>query len=155
MGLIEKAFDLLGDFLLERPAQGKTLAAFREEMEAAGRDAQQRLAEAADTPKNVEALRHIIGIERWGQRRLQVALGAPLVMDESDEYYPSEDASWDQLQETFHETRQKTVLMVDKLEKGNVGRDLMIPHNQWGDLSVYGWLHYLNGHTNRDVKGIN
>lgn len=155
MGLTEKAFDLLGDLLLERPAQGKTLAAFREEMEAAGREAQQRLAEAAGTPKNVETLRHIIGIERWGQRRLQVALGEPLVMDESDCYYPPPEAGWDQLRETFRETRRETVALAHRLDKADVGRDVTVPHNQWGDLTVYGWLNYLNGHANRDMKGIN
>lgn len=28
-------------------------------------------------PGNIEILAHIIGIERWGQRRLRVALGEP------------------------------------------------------------------------------
>lgn len=155
MGLVEKVFDLVGHLLLERPARDKTLANFREEMEAAGRDAQQRLAKAADTPENVEALRHIIGIERWGQRRLQVALGEPLVMDESDCYYPPTDAGWDQLRETFRETRQETVALVRRLGEADVGRDVKVPHNQWGDLTVRGWLSYLNGHANRDMKGIN
>ena len=154
MGLVQKAFDLLGHLLLERPAQDKTLADFREEMEAAGRDAQQQLAEAGGTPENVESLRHIIGIERWGQRRLQVALGERLVMDESDRYYPPAAAGWEQLRETFRETRQETVTLVRRLDVADVGRDVTVPHNQWGELTVYGWLNYLNGHANRDMKGI-
>jgi hypothetical protein len=155
MGLIERAFNLLGDLLLERPAQGKTLADFRREIESAGRDALQRLAVVDDTVENVEALRHIIGIERWGQRRLRVALGEPLIMDESDRYYPPTETSWDQLRQEFRQVRRETVALAHKLEEAEVCRDVKVPHNQWGALTVYGWLNYLNGHANRDVKGIN
>lgn len=155
MGLKNRLFHVIADLLVERPVRNKTLAELREDLDNSGREAQQRLVAAADTQQNREVLRHVIGIERWGRRRLQVALGEPLVMDESDEYYPAEDAGWDQLRDIFRETRQKTVTIVKKLDKANVGRDVTIPHNQWGNLSVYGWLHYLNGHANRDVNGIN
>lgn len=155
MGLIERALHLLGNLLLERPTQGKTLADFRREIESAGRDALQRLAAADDTPENVEALRHIIGIERWGQRRLQVALGEPLIMDESDRYYPPTNTGWDQLQQEFRQARQETVALAHRLEEADVCRGVKVPHNQWGALTVCGWLNYLNGHANRDVKGIN
>ena len=155
MGLFDKVFDWLGNLLLERPAQGKTLTDFREELAKAGQDAQQQLEAAADTPENREALRHVIAIERWGQRRLQVALGEPLVMDESDAYYPAGDADWDQLRQTFLKTRQETLALTHELDEADVGRDVKVPHNQWGDLSIYGWLQYLNGHASRDVNGIN
>ena len=154
MGLVDKVFDWLGNLLLERPARDKPLSSFREELAKAGQDAQQQLQEAADTPENREALRHVIAIERWGQRRLQVALGERLVMDESDAYYPAADAGWDQLRETFLKTRRETLSLTHELDEAGVGRDVKVPHNQWGDLSVYGWLQYLKGHASRDVKKI-
>lgn len=154
MGLVDKVFHLLGKLLMERPARDKSLADLREELQVTGREAQQHLDGIDDTPQNREALRHVIAIERWGQRRLEVALGEPLVMDESDEYIPAEDAGWDRLQETFRETRQKTVTLARKLDEEGVGREQTVPHNQWGDLSVHGWLYYLNFHANRDVQQL-
>lgn len=154
MGLRDKLYQLASNLILERPVQDKKLAELREELEASGREAQQLLAVAGDLQENRETLRHVIGIERWGQRRLQVALGEPLLMDESDKYFPVEHAGWDKLRQTFQETRQETVTLVCKLEEVDVSRDLTIPHNQWGDLSVNGWLNYLNGHASRDVKRI-
>jgi hypothetical protein len=155
MGLMDRVSRLLADLLLERPVRDKTLAEIRTELDSSGREAQQRLATVADTAQNREALGHIIGIERWGQRRLQVALGEPLLMDESDGYYPAGDASWEQLQELFQETRRHTVAIAGELDQANVGRALAVPHNQWGNLTVYGWLHYLQSHANRDMKRIN
>jgi hypothetical protein len=155
MGLMDRVSQLLADLLLERPVRNKMLGEIREELNSSGREAQQRLATAADTGENREVLRHIIGIERWGQRRLQVALGEPLLIDESDPYYPAGDASWEELQAMFQETRRKTVAIAGELDQANVGRELTVPHNQWGNLTVYGWFQYLQGHANRDVKRIN
>lgn len=154
MGMMNRIYQLASDLLIERPVQGKTLAELRGELEASGRQAQQRLATAGNLQENRQTLRHIIGIERWGQRRLQVALGEPLVMDESDHYVPAGRAGWDGLRHAFRETRQETVTLVQRLEAAGVDRDRTIPHNQWGDLSVHGWLNYLNGHASRDVKRI-
>jgi hypothetical protein len=155
MGLMDRVSQLLADLLLERPVRNKTLGEIRDELDSSGREAEQRLATAADTGQNREALRHIIGIERWGQRRLQAALGEPLLLDESDGYYPASDASWEQLQEMFQETRRKTLAIAGELDQANVGREVTVPHNQWGNLTVYGWLQYLRSHANRDVNGIN
>jgi hypothetical protein len=154
MGLVDKVFHLLGKLLMERPARDKSLADLREELQVTGREAQQHLDGIDDTSQNREALRHVIAIERWGQRRLEVALGEPLVMDESDEYTPAEDVGWDRLQEAFRETRQKTVTLARKLDEEGVDHEQTVPHNQWGDLSVHGWLYYLNFHANRDVKQL-
>lgn len=152
MGFKEKLFHLVGKFLLERPGHKRTLAELTEELETSGRTAMERLATAADNPKNRQNLRHVIGIERWGQRRLKVALGEPFVMDKSDAYFPAADIGWDELRETFRTTREETVALARELQQAGVDPDLKVRHNQWGALSVQGWLYYLNFHANGDLK---
>lgn len=154
MRIMDKLFELVAGILLERPVRHKTLSEIRDELVLSGQKAQQHLATATATPENRETLRHVIGIERWGQNRLQVALGEPLVMDESEEYFPAGDTTWGTLREAFRETRRQTVALAAKLDRANIERALTIPHNQWGDLSVHGWLNYLKTHAARDVNSI-
>ncbi len=85
---------------------------------------------------------------------MQVALGEPLLIDESDRYLPPADIPWDELRRCFLETRRETLGLVRRLEEANVGRDVTVPHNQWGDLTVYGWLNYLKGHAHRDLRAV-
>jgi hypothetical protein len=155
MGLADRVFQLMAEMLLERPVRDKTLPEFRKELEETGQNIQRQLGTADETQKNRDALRHIICIERWSQQRVKAALGEPFVMDESDGYLPAAEITWDQLQGAFRETRQETLALVRKLDEANVGRDLRVRHNQWGNLTVYGWLNYMNGHANRDAKGFN
>ena len=154
MRIMDKLFELVAGILLERPVRHRTLSEIRDELVLSGQQAQEHLATAAATPENRETLRHVIGIERWGQNRLQNALGEPLVMDESDEYFPAGDTKWETLREAFRETRRETVALAAKLDQANIDRELAIPHNQWGDLSVHGWLNYLKTHAARDVNGM-
>ena len=55
---------------LERPVRHQGLAAQLTGLERAGTKLEVRLQKAAGTPRDHEVLRHIVGIERWGQRRL-------------------------------------------------------------------------------------
>ncbi|MCJ7624103.1 MAG: hypothetical protein MUO76_11415 [Anaerolineaceae bacterium] len=90
---------------------------------------------------------HIIGIERWGQRRLRVALGEPFELDEYDEYQPSEDLGWEELIDTFHNARRETAALAKAMgERGDA--HIYIRHNQFGDLSVRSWFRYLDMHAN-------
>ncbi|MEO8167117.1 MAG: hypothetical protein ABI623_02660, partial [bacterium] len=49
---------------------------------ASGAAVAERMARAADTPGNRDVAAHIIGIERWGARRLRTALGDVALADE-------------------------------------------------------------------------
>lgn len=155
MGITDTLFHLLGDLLFERPAQKKSIEELRTSLQESHRAALQTIEEAPDTDENREILRHVIGIERWGQRRLRVALGEPLVMDEYDEYRPAKDTSLPALQESFDETRRDTIKITHELAGTHGNGATTVPHNQWGDLSVRGWLNYLNSHARRDIKGLN
>lgn len=78
----------LRNLFLERPARKRDYAYFAGRLEASGKELEARFAVAADSPENRRQLRHIVGLERWGQRRLRTALGEPPIQDEMDQYAP-------------------------------------------------------------------
>lgn len=139
---------------LERPAQKLTLTDHADRLAAAGEKLRRQFAAARGTDTNRAILRHIIGIERWGQRRLQVALGEPLIMDEYDNYCPDEATEWNALRIEFDDTRQATLVVIEELVETPPDETLTVPHNQYGKLSVYGWLHYLRTHANLEAKRL-
>ncbi len=65
--------------LIEWPARGKKLYEFKADFLETLEPIKERILKARN-PQAEEITRHIIGIERWGQRRLSVAWGQPLVM---------------------------------------------------------------------------
>jgi hypothetical protein len=140
--------------LLERPAQKLTLDELAAQLESSGAKLTQRYATAADAESNREHLRHIVGIERWGQGRLKVFLGAPLEMDEHDAYCPADDLGWAALQDEFTTTRAKTVALARELAAAKLDTSPTVPHNQYGKLSAYAWLHYLDTHANLESERI-
>lgn len=135
--------DLVVEVMLERPARRQGLARQLQGLTRAGEKLSARLEKAAGTPKEHGTLRHIIGIERWGQRRLRLAtefgaleLGAdadsapdfgrgarrvrdPAVAfhDDHHPYKPLETATWPELREKFRTTRQETVAFAERLAK--------------------------------------
>lgn len=144
MGLIER---FLSEYLTERPARKATWEQQLANLEAGGAALQARLAAAPDLLRNREMLRHIIGIERWGQSRLRTALGAPLIMDEYDGHRPDEGQSWAALREGFAATRAGTLALARELQAAGIDRARPIPHNQMGSITVGGWLQYLKFHA--------
>jgi hypothetical protein len=153
MTLQSKLKSWIAGFLIERPAKKLTLAQLAASLEASGLQMEQRMVESGDTPSNRERAYHIIGIERWGQRRLQVALGGELIMDRYHEYRPAPDLDWQELRATFRATRQDTIALVERIEKAGVDA-VLVPHNDFGDLSVRGWLRYLDYHASLEGKRI-
>ena len=144
---------LIAGFVFERPAKTLTLAQLAANLGTTGQRIEQGMASADDTPANREKARHVIGIERWGQSRLQIALGEQLVMDEYDGYRPSPDLDLRSLQAEFHAARQDTIALAQKIEEAGAG-DRLVLHNDFGDLSVRGWLQYLGGHASLESKRI-
>lgn len=141
------------NLLLERPGRKVALADWAQKLTKSGAAIDQRAAKTK-TPSAGDTLRHITSIERWGQRRLQVALGEPLLVDESDDYVPALDPDLAKMRDTFRTTRQATVALVQKLAAANVNPQLTIPHNQFGPLTVRGWLSYLNTHASIESQRI-
>lgn len=140
--------------LLERPYRKKELPQIAGILERSGSRLEQKMRRLDETDRNRIVLRHIIGIERWGQRRLQVALGEPLAQDEYDDYRPERQAAWQDYLADFHHTRARTVSLAHDLHEARVKLSRAIPHNQYGDLTVRGWLRYLEMHAKLESRRL-
>lgn len=138
---------------LEQPFKNLSAEQIAQRLELDGHKLARTFAAATDSPGNRDLLSHITGIERWGQSRLQVALGAPLTLDEYDGYRPPREASWAELQEALRDTRQQTVALARQLEPAIAG-GVQVPHNQFGPLTVRSWLRYLDMHANLEAKKL-
>ncbi len=127
-----------------------TLPQLAEKLEQTGQMVYGRMQSARNNDRNQKSARHIIGIERWSQSRVRVALGAPLTMDEYDDYRPAVGLDMDALAQAFAQTRQETIQLVQELQAANVPPTQTVRHNELGDLTVRGWLAYMENHAWRE-----
>jgi len=153
MAVKDSLTGLISGLLLDRPWKNKSADQVAEALALSGRKLERTFAAAPDRAENRRLLSHIIGIERWGQNRLRVALGAPLVMDEYDGYRPPQEATWEDLQAAFGQTRQETVALASQFGPA-LASSSPIPHNQFGPLTVRSWLRYLDVHASLEAKKL-
>ena len=139
--------------LLKRPTRNRTLASLADSCERHGQQLAADLADRADNEANRTQLSHIIGIERWGQSRLAVALGEPLQRDEYDGYRPDPATPWADLVARFSEIRAETVDLARRIETAGAA-NTPIPHNQFGALDPRAWLYYLTYHADQEAKRL-
>lgn len=151
--------------LLERPAKRQGLARQVQGLQEAGKKLSARLGGAAGTPQEQEVLRHIIGLERWGGRRLRLATEfgdagsgvrdlQAVFSDTHHAYKPLETASWVELQEKFAATRRETVELAQRLMAKPEAAEVRVPHNDLGELTVGAWLRYLQLHASFEGRKI-
>lgn len=140
--------------IIQLQIRNKSLDQLTARAEESGKTILTRLADKSDTPQNRQYLRHIIGIERWGQRRLKTLLGEPAIQDEYDGYQPAETLDFKALRNAFKQTRTETVVLVRKLQKKGVAEKGTANHNGMGDVSVPIWLGYLTTHANFESKRL-
>ncbi len=152
MTLKERLTGVVVYFVIERPAQRLGLDKLIQNLVDSGEALQRDLERIEDTDKNCEQLRHIIAIERWGQRRLEVSLGEALFQDENHAYKPSQDTAWSILKELFKTTRAKTLALAESLKTTDLKQP--VPHNQFGPLSSLAWLRYLETHARLEGKRL-
>ena len=145
---------LMRNLILERQGRKWTMSAWGEKLAASGESISHRLNKYSDSQRNRQVLSHIIGIEQWGQSRLRVGLGEPYQEDEYDNYRPSKNRSWEQLKAEFRMARKKTVALAEALDDNQVDQFMTVNHNQYGPLTLGGWLRYLNMHANLESKRI-
>jgi hypothetical protein len=138
-------------FLVERPAKRQGLGKLTQSLTDSGEALYRDLERIEDTDKNRDQLRHIIAIERWGQRRLKVVLGEPFVKDENHAYKPERNTPWSTLKDLFSATRAETLALAENLEQ-HVKQTVV--HNQFGPVSVLGWLKYLESHARLEGKRL-
>ena len=142
-----------GDLYLNRWTRGRSLTEMMVALQAAGQKLQRQFERYPDTPHNRRILSHIVGIERWGQRRLRVALGDPFELDEYDRYRPSRETDFEMLKNMFNETRRETIRLIGLLDRAGAG-DVRVKHNVYGELTVRGWLRYLLMHANLEAMKL-
>jgi hypothetical protein len=144
---------LFRTLMIDRPARKIDLTDYPARLEKAGEILEERIAGAKDTPENRAQLRHIIGIERWGQSRLHGFLGEPVAMDEYDAYQPEGGGDFATLRAEFAQTREETVALARQMAETAVSRET-VPHNDFGDLTLKSWLYYLQSHAALESKRI-
>jgi hypothetical protein len=153
MGLRDTIVKMLGGPALEQLAKNKPCVQTADRMEADGRTLLAHYAATGDGEYNRRVLSHVIGIERWGQSRLKVLLGAPFQQDEYDGYRPARETTWDTLQTQFTDTRAETVRLA--LELGSkADNEQKVLHNMYGPLTAQAWLNLLNTHANMESRKI-
>jgi hypothetical protein len=139
--------------VFERRARRQGLPALADALEANGGRLAVRFASAEGDAARA-TLRHVVGIERWGQRRLAVAEGEPLDPAGHQPHLPPDDADLDALREAFSATRAATVEQARRLAADGAAGAPRIPHPDLGELSVGGWLAYLDGHARIEARRL-
>lgn len=140
--------------LIEQPARKRSVGDWHHRFKESGEQIKQLLDRTEDSERNRRVLNHVIGIERWGQRRLRVGLGEPFIKEEYNGYRPARETSWDELKQQFDETRAETAALLKKFETEGINITQTVNHNQYGDLSLLGWMRYLDVHASLEVKKL-
>jgi hypothetical protein len=154
-GVGQQVKGLVAAQLIERPARNASYAGLGQALERGGMMLTGRASRAADTEGNRDVLAHIIGIERWGQNRLRVALGQrPYERDEYSPYRPPSEATLSELQDLLSQTRARSVDLARQLHTAAPNDDLKIEHNDFGPLTAKGWLQYLTQHADIESRKL-
>jgi hypothetical protein len=151
---LEQVFAGIVKGYTEKAAGKYSLQQHIDKLERRGVELSNRLAAIADAPRHRERLVHIIAIERWGTRRMQILLGEPALSDESDDYRPDAALDWDALRAEFSATRARTVAVARALQERGTSPTATAPHNGFGALTLRGWLAYLTDHAARESRAI-
>ncbi|WP_102128109.1 DNA-binding protein [Deinococcus planocerae] len=151
--------DDVKDFIVaqvfERPAARASYTELGQALERGGNLIAGRAARAADTEANRGTLTHIIGIERWGQNRLRVALGQrEFERDEHHPYKPPAGVTLRELQDLLSQTRSQTVDLTRQLHAAPPPEGTTVEHNSLGPLTPKGWLRYLNQHADLESRRL-
>jgi len=154
MNIVGKTIGALLRRFFERQARARSWDDLARNLASSGDDLAKRMHTAPDTPHDREVAQHIVGIERWGQRRLRVALGEPFVQDGHRPYRLPDDTAMPALAEAFARTRADTVALARELEANGADKGLRVRHDDLGDVTLGAWLAYLDGHARREAKRL-
>jgi DinB superfamily len=147
-------FGVLQRIFVESMSRNASLDDLKGKLERSGAEITRRLKAASNRSLYIGQAQHVTGIERWGQRRLRVVLGEPLVVNEYDSYRPDKLKDMRDLAEAFAAARQSTLSLIDDLKKAGVSPDRKILHNEMGEITIRAWLYYLHNHSYRETRLI-
>ena len=152
--LVQGIRHVASKLMIKRPAAKLSLGELATRLEESGKVLERRYGGALDTAANRDKLRHVVGIERWGLRRLDTFTGKEPITDESDAYLPSPGASWRDLKLAFANTRRSLVALARRLDREHLTDERRVAHNQQGDLTAREWLYYLRLHADFESRRI-
>ncbi len=145
---------LISGIMFERPARNRSYQDFIRILRDKGAAVEARIAKGNGDEKQHKVLTHLIGIEKWAQSRVRVALGEPFKQEEYNVYRPAQATAWADLLPLFHATRAESISLAEQLAAQNVPTNHKVKHNQFGDFSVRAWLQYIAGHADFESKRI-
>ena len=90
-------YDAVKWWMLERPMRGKTGEQIAEILDKSGRKIWEQMQSVPESETNHRIITHVIGIERWSQRRIRVAEGEPFNDEEYTTYRPPRDTPCNRL----------------------------------------------------------
>jgi hypothetical protein len=154
MPLKQAMFRFARDLLIENIAKGTTAEQLSQRLQSDGTALTEQFGKAADTIANRKQIGHIIGIERWGQSRIRTLLGSPLRLDEYDGYRPDPAADMASIRAEWAHTRAATLELINQLTQAGIDFGAKAEHNDFGPMSVRGWLTYLNIHSIMEGKRV-
>lgn len=153
MGIVGSLRRSFVEILVERPARRKGYTEWIAALQSGAQSIDARAAACRVPESGVKVLRHITGIERWGQSRMRVFLGEPFQQDEYDGYAPAGE-TLDEQRQSFRLARAETISLARRLAEANLPEQATVVHNSYGPITARGWLAYLNSHANREVYRI-
>ena len=139
LATLKHAYALL---VFETPARWSGMDRLIKRLEDSGQSLEKHLAKVSGRAANREILVHMLRIERSGQRRLCVALGEPLCEDLDDTRPLAQN--WPLLVEAYKRARKETISLCKSIRMARIDPKTRIPHQQYGDISLLGWLYYLH-----------
>lgn len=143
----------VAQLFIELPARRLGINGLISRLEKSGSKLEKRLTTARARQENQAIVTHMIGIERWGLRRIGVVLGEPAVDEGYDDYCPA-DRDWSQLLASLRSARLATIAMGKTIRMAGVDSNTRVMHNQFGEISLLGWLYYLELHASWESMRI-
>jgi hypothetical protein len=140
--------------MVERPAARRGTRVLADELESALAPLVERLQRSKAPERASKQSQHIVGIERWGQQRLRVALGeASFERDSHHPYLPDANLDLPALLDVLRNTRAETVALARRIEQQGRGAE-RVEHNALGPMSANGWLRYLRVHADLEARRV-
>lgn len=154
MGIKESLLQFGGGLFFEKPANKKSYGELVQNLETNGTAIGEKTNGLMDGEFVRETMIHIIGIERWAQKRLKVFLGDAFIDEEYDKYRPDAAISIEDLRKIFLAERNETVKLAREIDARRIPDETKVNHNMFQDFSAKAWLHYLAGHAAQEAKAL-
>ena len=154
MTLSQRIFHFGGWLFFERPWQSADYTTLQRLLDQSGTTVVAGMRRASDTPVNRDVIRHIIGIECWAQQRLNAVVSGQPYSAEYDQLQPATTFTVPELVAIMITTRAQSITVLHQLQQGGIALNHIVPHNQFGALSIVAWHRYIASHAMIEHKKL-